>query len=219
VIGAAALLISWLAGSAWPLYRVAVPAVRVALWLAGVRLRVVGRERLQAGQNYLFMPNHQSNVDPPVVLLALRRDARMMAKASLFRIPLLGQALRLGRFVPIVREDREAAIASVGQAAEELRRGLDFVVFPEGTRSRDGQLLELKKGPFFMALEGGVPVVPVRIDGSRRVMRRGERVIQPGLVDVRILAPIETASLGGSEEARREQVRERVRSALGLAQE
>jgi len=193
---------------------VAIPAVRVALWLAGVRLRVVGRERLQAGQNYLFMPNHQSNVDAPVVLLALGRDARMMAKASLFRIPLLGQALRLAHFVPIVREDREAAIASVGQAAEALRRGLDFVVFPEGTRSRDGQLLELKKGPFFMALEGGVPVVPVRIDGSRRVMRRGERVIHPGHVDVQILEPIDPAPLGGPEEARREQVRERVRSAL-----
>jgi 1-acyl-sn-glycerol-3-phosphate acyltransferase len=201
------------------LYRVAIPAVRVALWLAGVRLRVVGRERLQAGQNYLFMPNHQSNVDAPVVLLALGRDARMMAKASLFRIPLLGQALRLAHFVPIVREDREAAIASVGQAAEALRRGLDFVVFPEGTRSRDGQLLELKKGPFFMALEGGVPVVPVRIDGSRRVMRRGGRVIHPGRVDVQILEPIDPAPLGGPEEARREQVRERVRSALGLAQE
>jgi 1-acyl-sn-glycerol-3-phosphate acyltransferase len=196
------------------LYRVAIPAVRVALWLAGVRLRVVGRERLQAGQNYLFMPNHQSNVDAPVVLLALGRDARMMAKASLFRIPLLGQALRLAHFVPIVREDREAAIASVGQAAEALRRGLDFVVFPEGTRSRDGQLLELKKGPFFMALEGGVPVVPVRIDGSRRVMRRGERVIHPGRVDVQILEPIDPAPLGGPEEARREQIRERVRSAL-----
>ena len=192
----------------------AIPAVRVALWLAGVRLRVVGRERLQAGQNYLFMPNHQSNVDAPVVLLALGRDARMMAKASLFRIPLLGQALRLAHFVPIVREDREAAIASVGQAAEALRRGLDFVVFPEGTRSRDGQLLELKKGPFFMALEGGVPVVPVRIDGSRRVMRRGERVIHPGRVDVQILEPIDPAPLGGPEETRREQVRERVRSAL-----
>jgi len=193
---------------------VAIPAVRVALWLAGVRLRVAGRERLQAGRTYLFMPNHQSNVDAPVVLLALGRDARMMAKASLFRIPLLGQALRLARFVPIVREDREAAIASVGQAAEELRRGLDFVVFPEGTRSRDGQLLELKKGPFFMALEGGVPVVPVRIDGSRRVMRRGARVIHPGLIDVEILAPIDPAPLDGPEEARREQVRERVRSAL-----
>ena len=192
----------------------AIPAVRVALWLAGVRLRVVGRERLQAGQNYLFMPNHQSNVDAPVVLLALGRDARMMAKASLFRIPLLGQALRLAHFVPIVREDREAAIASVGQAAEALRRGLDFVVFPEGTRSRDGQLLELKKGPFFMALEGGVPVVPVRIDGSRRVMRRGERLIHPGRVDVQILEPIDPAPLGGPEEARREQIRERVRSAL-----
>ena len=122
-------------GSPRLLFGVAVPLSRFTLWVAGVRYRIVGLDRLDPGTTYLFMPNHQSNVDPPLVLVALRRRARFMAKASLFRIPLFGQALRVGGFVPVVREDRDRAIEAVNLAAEKLQSGIDFVVFPEGTRS------------------------------------------------------------------------------------
>ena len=214
IVGPPALLVAWLIGSPRMLFRLAVAGARFGLWAAGVRIRVAGRERLDAGQNYLFMPNHTSNVDPPVVVAALRRDVRMIAKASLFRIPILGWVIRFAGFVPIVRDDRDAAIDAVDQAAQRLRRGLDFAVFPEGTRSRDGNLLPLKKGPFFMAQAGGVPIVPVRVRGSREVMKKGGCVIHPGAVDVEVCAPIALVGMAGDDETIRERLRSQVASVL-----
>lgn len=205
------LLVAWVTGSARPLFWAGATSVRLALALAGIRLRVTGRERLDPGTTYLFMPNHQSNLDPPVVLLAIGRDVRMMAKAPLFRLPLLGRALRLARFVPVVREVREQAIAAVREAAARLGEGYDFVVFPEGTRSRDGHLLPFKKGPFYMAVEAGVPVVPVAVHGTAALLPRGSRRILPGEVRVDFLEPV-VARGGGT--AAREDLRRRVRAAL-----
>ena len=196
------------------MFGVVVPWVRFTLWVAGVRFQVVGLDRLDPAATYLFMPNHQSNVDPPLVLVALRRNVRFMAKASLFRIPLLGQALRVGGFVPVIREDRRRAIESVNVAAERLRCGIDFVVFPEGTRGRDGNLLELKKGPFFMAIGGGVPTVPVAISGTPQIMPRGRWLIRGGDVSIRVLEPISTADLHVGDEDSRQQLRAKVRAAL-----
>lgn len=214
IVGPPTLLVTWLSGSAKLLYRLGVPAVRFAVWLGGIRMRVVGLEHLENGRSYLFMPNHRSNVDAPVVLLALRRDVRMMAKAELFRIPLLGQALHLAGFVPVVRQNRERAIASVEEAASCLRAGLDFVVFPEGTRSHDGDLLPLKKGPFFMAVGSGVPIVPVVIRGTRPILPKGSPLIRGGEVDVEILEPIETSNRESSCAALRDALREEVSAAL-----
>ena len=214
ICGPPALLVAWLIGSPGVLYALTVPAARFGMWAVGVRITVRGLDRLDERQNYLFMPNHNSNVDPPVVVAALRRDARMMGKASLFRIPVFGRLIRLAGFVPVIREDRDAAIESGDQAAELLRQGLDFVIFPEGTRSRDGNLLPLKKGPFFMAQSGGVPVVAVRVRGTRAVMKRGGKVIYPGQVEVEVCAPIDVSGLEGDGESIREQLRTLVADAL-----
>lgn len=196
------------------LFVVAVPWARFTLWVAGVRFRVIGLEHLDPATTYLFMPNHQSNVDPPLVLVALRRNVRFMGKASLFRIPLLGQVLRVGGFVPVTRRDRRQAIEAVNMAAESLRSGIDFVVFPEGTRSRDGNLLELKKGPFFMAIAGGTPAVPVVISGTPQIMPRGGWLIRGGEVFVQVLEPISTADLDAGDENSRERLRTEVTAAL-----
>lgn len=214
VVGPPALLLAWIFNAPTLLFRLAVPAARFGLWAAGVRIRVSGRERLDRRRNYLFMPNHCSNVDPPVVVAALRRDTRMMAKASLFRIPIFGAVMRLAGFVPVTREQRDAAITAVQQATERLRAGLDFVVFPEGTRSRDDKLLPLKKGPFFMAVDGGAPVVPVRVRGSRAVMPRGGKVIHPGEITVEVLEPIEIPAGAEHGDAARDDLRRSVRAAL-----
>ncbi|MGD8330834.1 MAG: lysophospholipid acyltransferase family protein [Acidobacteriota bacterium] len=214
LVGPPALLLAWLFNAPTLLFRLAVPAARFGLWAAGVRIRVSGRGTLDAGRNYLFMPNHCSNVDPPVVVAALRRDTRMMAKASLFRIPIFGAVMRLAGFVPVTRDQRDAAISAVQQATERLRAGLDFVVFPEGTRSRDDRLLPLKKGPFFMALDGGAPVVPVRVSGSRAVMPRGGKVIHPGEITVEVLAPLEIPAGTDDRDGQRDELRRRVRAAL-----
>ena len=211
VVGPPALLVAWLTGRARVLFGLGLPALRLGLWLGGIRYSVAGLERLDPEQNYLFMPNHGSNLDPPLLLLALGRDLRMMGKARLFRVPVLGQALQLAEFVPVVREDRDRAILAVEAAAERLRRGFDFVVFPEGTRNPDGQLLPLKKGPFFMALKSNVPVVPVILHGAARLLPKGSRLISPGEVRVEIMEPIPTVGLGLDQ---RDELRATVRHAL-----
>jgi 1-acyl-sn-glycerol-3-phosphate acyltransferase len=208
------LLLARLTGSRSLLYRLAVPPTRVALWLGGVRIRVKGLERIDDARNYLFMPNHNSNADPPVVVVALGRQPRFMAKASLFRIPLFGHVMSSAGFVPVERERRDAAIAAVAAASERLSEGYDFVVFPEGTRSRDGRLLPLKKGPFFMAVESGVAVVPVVVQGTRHILRKGGAVIHGGAVDVEICKPIEVVDLTGPTERKRALLRDRVAEVL-----
>lgn len=195
-------------------FALTVLGVRFGLWASGVRIRVHGLDHLNDGQNYLFMPNHTSNVDPPVVVTALGRNVSMMGKESLFQIPVLGWMIRFVGFVPISREDRASAIGSVDQATKLLQQGLDFVIFPEGTRSRDGKILPLKKGPFFMAQQGGVPVVPVRVRGTQDVMPKGGKVIRSGVVDVEICVPIEVTSLDGNNESIREQLRAQVKKVL-----
>jgi 1-acyl-sn-glycerol-3-phosphate acyltransferase len=214
VVGPPALLLAWIVGSPTLIFRLAVPAARFGLWASGVRIRVTGGERLDPSRNYLFMPNHISNVDPPVVVAALRRDTRMMGKASLFRIPVFGQVMSFAGFIPVERTERDSAIRAVDEAAARLRAGLDFVVFPEGTRSRDGKLLPLKKGPFFLAQKGGVPVVPVSVRGTREVMPKGGMLIRAGAVSVEIGSPIEVVDIEGDEAMVREELRRRVGAAL-----
>jgi len=211
VVGPPALLAAWATGSSRPLYAVGRAGVEWGLWMAGIRIRVGGRERLDPSRNYLFMPNHASNLDPPIVLLAVDRDVRMMAKAPLFRIPLLGRALALVGFVPVVRNDRDRAVEAVETAARRVRAGHDFVIFPEGTRSPDGGLLPLKKGPFYLAVDAGVPVVPVAIRGTSGLLPKGGRKILSGEVRVEILEPIPVEGEGGGV---RKHLRNRVREAL-----
>ncbi len=214
VVGLPALLLAGVLGSGTLLYRLALLIARFGLWGTGVRISVHGSNLLAPGQNYLFMPNHSSNVDPPVVVLAMRREPMMMAKASLFRIPIFGRVMRGVGFVPVTREHRNAARVAIEQASERLRDGHDFVIFPEGTRSRDDKLLPLKKGPFFLALAGGVPVVPIRVRGTRAIMKRGGKVIHPGTVEVEICPPIDVTGLADSPEEGREELRRRVRAEL-----
>ena len=213
-VGVPALLLARVLGSATRLYGLAVLIARFGLWGAGVRIRVRGRDLLEPEQNYLFMPNHCSNVDPPLVVVALRRQPCMMAKASLFRIPVFGQVMRAVGFVPVLRKNRKAALLAIKEAGERLREGRDFVIFPEGTRSRDDELLPLKKGPFFLAFAGGVPVVPIRVRGTRRIMKRGSKVIYGGEVDIEFCPPIPVCDLGPDPEIARQDLRRRVRAEL-----
>jgi 1-acyl-sn-glycerol-3-phosphate acyltransferase len=213
VVGLPALLIARLVGSPTVLYRVGQGGAWLGLKLAGVRLRVVGRQNLDTTQNYLFMPNHQSNLDPSVTMLGIGRDVRFMAKASLFRIPVLGRAMLGGGFVPVERDAREKAVAAVESAAQELRNGHDFLIFPEGTRSPDGRLLPLKKGPFILAIKAQAPIVPVAVRGTAALWPKGSVKIRAGSVTVEILDPIPTAGLDPEDRhAIRDIVQERLRA-------
>ena len=167
----------------------------MGLKLAGVRYAVQGREHLTPGRAVVFCANHQSNVDPPLLFHVLHRRLHVLYKAELSKIPLLGRVLVIGGFVAVERENREAALASIGRGAESLQAGNSFLIFPEGTRSRTNALLPFKKGGFIMAIQAHVPVVPVAIEGGRAAMRRGSPLIWPAKVIVRVGKPIETAGL------------------------
>jgi 1-acyl-sn-glycerol-3-phosphate acyltransferase len=182
--------------------------VSIGTALAGIRTRVIGSERLDPGRAVVFCCNHQSNIDPPILFQALHPRLHILFKRELTKLPLLGRAFQIGGFVPIDRHSREHSMAAIEQAAESLRRGNSFLTFPEGTRSRTGELLPFKRGPFLMALKAQVPVVPVAISGGTASMRKGSPIVRPTVVTVRIGEPVETQ---GMDLSRREELADEVR--------
>ena len=191
--------------------------VWLALNLAGIRYTVVGRENVPAGRAVVFCANHQSNVDPPVLFEALHRRLHILYKAELRKLPVLGRVFEVGGFVAVQRENRDAAFASIEKAAESIRQGNSFLIFPEGTRSKTDALLPFKKGGLVMALRAKAPIMPVAIMGGRAAMQKGSAFVRPVHVTVRIGEPIETAGMSPSDRDRLiEIVRARIEELIRL---
>jgi 1-acyl-sn-glycerol-3-phosphate acyltransferase len=167
----------------------------VLLDAAGIEVTSTGLERARDLGPCIYCVNHSSFVDVWAVLVAVPGSLKFVAKKELFRIPILGTAIRTTGQIPIDRGDRESAIESFRAAGEKLRRGHQAVVFPEGTRSADGELQPFKKGAFVLAIATQLPVVPVYVAGSYGLMRRGSIVPRPGRVEVRVGEPIPTEGL------------------------
>lgn len=189
------LLIAFLFDKPGVLYDLGHLGVRLGLALAGIRCEIRGLDRLPRDRAVVFCANHQSNVDPPILFTYLHRRLHVLFKAELLKLPLLGRVFLGGGFIPVRRDNREQAIASIAEGSRSLAAGNTFLIFPEGTRSRTEQLLPFKKGGFIMAIGAHAPIVPVAIRGGRAAMRKGSRLVWPARVTVRVGDLIETAGL------------------------
>lgn len=198
------------------LYRLGTWIAWSGVRLAGVRVHVVGLDKLDKTRPYIFMSNHVSNVDPPILIPLIPGRTSVLVKKELFRYPVLGRAMRLGSLVPVDRGNREAGISAVREAAEVMRQGINMTIYVEGHRSADGRLMPFKKGPFYLAMECSVPVVPVTIAGTYEVMPKRRFALKPGTVTVTFHDPIEPKDF-----ASREHLMEKVRAVIneGLPQE
>jgi len=181
------------------------------LFSAGVKLKIVGLEKIDKSKSYIFIGNHQSHFDVLSVFSALPLTVRFMAKKELFTIPVFGWALYASGTIRIDRTNRSRAITSMNNALDRIRKGVSVVVFPEGTRSEDGKIRDFKKGGFVLAIKGEIPIIPISISGSRFILRKHSNRIYPGNIKILINDPINTKDYGYQE---REKLNDYVRNII-----
>lgn len=177
-------------------YRTCMWGAWTGVRIAGVRVQTLGLEKIDPMRSYIFMSNHISNLDPPITLPLIPRRTSVMVKKELFSYPILGETMRIGSLVPVDRGNRDAGITAVREAVKVIKGGLNMTIYVEGGRSFDGRLLPFKKGPFYLAQECQVPVVPITISGTQEVMPKARFAIQPGVVTVKFHDPIEPKDFG-----------------------
>jgi 1-acyl-sn-glycerol-3-phosphate acyltransferase len=184
---------------------------KIQLRTTGTTVTIQGLENIEPRKSYILVSNHQSFFDIFSLLGYLPIQFRWIAKAELFRIPFLGWSMTRIGYIPIERGSPKKAYRSMLQAAEKIRRGTSVLIFPEGTRSPDGNLQPFKKGVFIIALKSQAPILPVAIRGTRGIMRKGDWRTYPGQVEIIISPPIETTGFSTEKEA---ELSERVRHTL-----
>jgi 1-acyl-sn-glycerol-3-phosphate acyltransferase len=198
LVGGPFVLLAIVLGNPAILYRIGHIGVRLGLLTSGITSTIEGAANIQRHRAAVYAVNHASNVEPPIVFDVLHElfpRLRILYKAELHKLPVLGRAFDLAGFVPLERANREQSLPAIDRAAGALREGYSFLIFPEGTRSRTGELLPFKKGGFILAIKGGAPVVPIAITGTRDAMRKGSPIIHPVHVRVRIGEPVDTTGM------------------------
>ena len=201
IVGIIGIPYTLIVGDITRLYWVSMWVTRTGIRAAGIKVQIEGMENMPVGRACILMSNHVSNLDPPILMPAIPVRSSVLLKKELMKIPILGPAMRLAKFVPVERGSRkESAQAMVAAAAGALASGLPIAVFPEGTRSLDGRLSKFKKGPFFLAQQTGAPIVPVAISGTEKMLKKGSAWITPGVARVRMLKVIEPADYASRDE-------------------
>jgi 1-acyl-sn-glycerol-3-phosphate acyltransferase len=195
VTGLVGMLLATVFGWTGLLYIFGHGGVYLGLWLCGIRFKVAGTDNLPRDRAAVYCSNHESNVDPPILFTALHPRMHILYKHEIDQIPVLARAFRMGGFIPIDRRNKESAMRSIEKGAKSIRDGSSFLIFPEGTRSRTGQMLPFKKGGFVMAIKAGAPIVPIAISGGRDAMQRGSSIIKPVRISIRVGQPVETAGV------------------------
>jgi len=194
VCGTLALFVAWIPPRGhlmWPFARI---WSKTFLWTGGIRIKTEGPE-VPGDRPFVYVSNHESLLDIPAIFFALPRPARFLAKKILFYIPWVGWNMWLAGFIPVDRANRKRAARAIDAAARRMQTGAPILVFAEETRSPEGTLLPFQRGGFLLAMKARLPIVPVGIDGTRRLLKKGGFILTPGTVTVRWGEPIETASL------------------------
>jgi 1-acyl-sn-glycerol-3-phosphate acyltransferase len=219
IVGPPILLIALAFSQRALLYRVGHIGVRMGLFLSGIKVALEGTEHIQRRRAAVYAVNHASNVEPPIIFDTLHElfpRLRIVYKAELRKLPVLVRAFDLAGFVPLQRGNPEQSLPAIDGAVAALNEGNSFLIFPEGTRSRTGDLLPFKKGGFILAIKGQSPVVPIAITGAQKAMRKGSPLIYPVTVRVRIGEPVETAGLTiDDRDTVVATVRERIKALMG----
>jgi len=172
---------------------------RVCLFLAGLKIEVAGAENIPLDKPAIYVSNHQSNFDIPIIYSGLPIPFNWLAKKELFRVPLFGLGMKRNGNIPIDRSNRKTTMHSIITAAQRIKEGTSIIIFPEGTRSPDGHLQKFKKGALLIAAKARVPVVPIAIHGSYQIQPKDRWKIESGKVKLNILPPISTTDLKTSD--------------------
>jgi 1-acyl-sn-glycerol-3-phosphate acyltransferase len=218
IFGPPSLTIAWAAGRREWVYPVALWGARMWLRLSGVKVLVRGLERLDARQTYVFISNHRSYLDTATLFYYTGRRIGLLAKKELLKVPILGYGMGYVNIMAIDRSNRQRAIETVRAATERIRSGVSFGVFAEGTRAMPGELLPFKKGAFYMAIEAGVPVVPVAMKNTDALMGKKTGQARPGTIEMALLEPVATQGMSGAEDVVAQLITEvRARIAAELA--
>ena len=193
VLSMIAIIVAFFSRTGNPVHIIARMWSKSILFVSGIKVDVKGLANIDLGKSYIYMANHRSNFDIPVLLGCLPIQFRWLAKAELFKIPIFGRAMSGAGYVKIDRSNRVSAIRSIDEVAAKMKNGVSVMIFPEGTRSQDGHLKSFKKGGFVMAVDTGVPIVPIILRGTRSIMAKGSWRIKPDKVALFIEKPIDTS--------------------------
>ena len=169
------------------------------LWMFGIKVHAKGFDQLDASKHYIYVSNHASAFDIPAVIVGIPDDIRFILKKELTRVPIWGWALKYGHYITIDRGNARDAIQSLNEAAERMRNGASVILFGEGTRTRDGKLQSLKRGAFSLALKAGIPVVPVTINNTFKILPRGSLRVNPADIEIVFDKPISIEGFEGRE--------------------